>query len=242
MSKINIIKLKSVDSTNSYAMQNISNLNDKDVIVADYQFAGKGRQGRKWITDDSKNAYVSIVLKPDINNYPYLNLTQYLSVVLCQVLEEEYKIEPTIKWPNDILVKGAKISGILCESKTINNKISALVLGVGVNLNMNIETINKIDQNVTSLNLLLNKDIDSECFINIVLEKFFADYDEFTKLGFKYIKNDYIKRCGFLGKHIKIRSNTGIEEYIAVSINDDGTLNVSNKEDNNIKIISGDLI
>lgn len=242
MSNINILKLTSIDSTNLYAMQNLSNLNDKQVITADYQLSGKGRQGRKWISDDSKNAYISIVLKPDTENYPYSNITQYLSVVLCQILEEEYKIKPSIKWPNDILIDGNKISGILCEAKNKNNKIEALVLGFGVNLNMERETLEKIDQKATSLKLLLNKDIDSDHFINIVLEKFFDKYDQFSNRGFKYIKDDYVKRCDFIGKQINIKSNDGIKEYYADSINEDGTLEVLDSKGLRTKIISGDLI
>lgn len=242
MSNIKILKLESIDSTNSYAMQNLSDLNDKQVITADYQSAGKGRQGRKWVSDNSSNAYVSIVLKPNISEYPYSNVTQYLSVVLCEVLEENYKLKPKIKWPNDILIDGFKISGILCEAKTKNNKIEALVLGFGVNLNMEKETLEKIDQKATSLKVLTNNHIDTDYFINTVLELFFAEYDQFVKLGFKYIKDDYVERCDFIGKQIKIKSIDGVKEYFAEGIDGDGTLVTTNKEGNKTKILTGDLI
>lgn len=242
MDNVDILKFDTIDSTNLYAMQNLEVLKDKQVIVADYQTAGKGTHGRKWISDNSRNACVSIVLKPKIENYPYSNLTQYLSVILCEVLENEYNIKPGIKWPNDIFVEGAKIAGILCEAKNKNNKIEALVLGFGVNLNMDKDELEKIDQKATSLKVLIDEDIDVNAFIKSVLEKFFKEYEIFSKEGFKYIKDRYIKRCGFLGKDIKIKSNDEIQEYIAKEIDDDGTLTVLDKDNKKIKIISGGLL
>lgn len=242
MDNVDILKFDTIDSTNLYAMQNLEGLKDKQVIVADYQTAGKGTHGRKWVSDNSRNACVSIVLKPEMENYPYSNLTQYLSAILCEVLEEEYKVKPEIKWPNDIFVEGAKIAGILCEAKNKNNKIEALVLGFGVNLNMDKDELEKIDQKATSLKVLLDKDIDVEEFIKSVLERFFEEYEIFSKEGFKYIKDRYIKRCDFLGKDIKIKSNDEIQEYIAKEIDDDGTLTVLDKDNKKIKIISGGLL
>lgn len=242
MNKIDILKLDTIDSTNLYAMQNLGNLKDKQVIVADYQTAGKGTHGRKWISDNSRNACVSIVLKPEIENYPYSNLTQYLSAILCEVLEEKYKVKPEIKWPNDIFVEGAKMAGILCEAKNKNNKIEALVLGFGVNLNMDKDELEKIDQKATSLKVLLDKDIDVEEFIKSVLERFFGEYESFSENGFKYIKDRYIKKCNFIGQNIKIRSNEGFKEYFAHGVNDDGTLTVLDKDNKKINIISGGLL
>ena len=81
------IRLDEIDSTNKYCLEHLEELDDKTVVIADKQFDGKGRQGRKWVSDDSKNAFVSIVLKPEQcttnRSYPLTSLTQYLSVIIC---------------------------------------------------------------------------------------------------------------------------------------------------------------
>ena len=115
---MSIIKLKEVNSTNLYAKEHLSELADKTVIIADRQTNGRGRFDRVWVDLGGDNLFMSIVLKPSdkfLNVYP--NLTQYLSVVVCKVLEH-YGLQPNTKWPNDVLIKGKKISGILSETVT----------------------------------------------------------------------------------------------------------------------------
>ena len=158
MSKYTIITLDEAPSTNSWALENISCIDDGTVVYTANQTAGRGRYNRKWVCDESDNIYMSLVLKPKkSDNYPYTNLTQYLSVIVCEFLNSEFSINARIKWPNDILVNGAKISGILAEAYTHNNKIEAVILGLGLNVNMKQETLNKIDQKATSISVVTGK-------------------------------------------------------------------------------------
>ncbi len=244
MSNFKIEKLESIGSTNAYAIKNIDSLEDKHVIATKHQTAGKGRQGRTWLSDGSSNAYVSIVLKPNklLKNYPYSNLTQYASVIICKVLEKKYNLSPTIKWPNDILVDGAKIAGILCEAINKNNNIDALILGFGVNLNMQLNTLLAIDQKATSLNLLTEKTIDADGFIEDVLSEFFENYENFINIGFPYIKKEYKEKTNFIGKETKIRTTGGIKEYLIIGINNDGTLEAKDENGHQIKILTGDIL
>ena len=87
MSKYTIVTLEEVHSTNSYALEFLPSFEDKTIIFTTHQTLGRVRYDRKWICDDSENLYMSIVLKPEKNqNYPFPNLTQYLSVSVCKVL------------------------------------------------------------------------------------------------------------------------------------------------------------
>jgi len=168
----NILHLNEVRSTNAYAMENLADLPDRLVIVADVQTAGRGQFDRKWFSDVVGNVYLSIVLK----NLPLTNLTPYMAEVICQVLRG-YEVEPGIKEPNDVLVGGRKIAGILSQSSTRGSKLNGIVVGAGVNLNLTEHDLEKIDQPATSLNLLLGMDVDRDIFIGKVLEKFFSGYD-----------------------------------------------------------------
>ena len=185
MSKYSIITLDKVSSTNSYALENISNLADRTVIYTPHQTSGRGRYNRVWVSDDSENIYVSFVLKPEeIDNFPFVNLTQYLSIILCRFLENEFSLTPSIKWPNDILIDGYKISGILAESFMQKNELKGVVLGLGLNVNLKKETIEKIDQKAVSLFTLTGCKYAPKVLLEKICNMFFKDYDAFiTKIA-----------------------------------------------------------
>lgn len=243
MSKYTIVTLDEVHSTNSYALEHIRSFEDKNVIFTPHQTSGRGRFDRKWICDDSENIYMSIILKPEnVTEYPFPNLTQYLSVALCKVLEREFGLKPSIKWPNDILVDNAKISGILAESHVENNQINAIVLGLGLNVNLKKETLEKIDQNATSIGYLTDRRYDVEKVLRMICDEFFSNYDAFVKGGFEYIKTEYINRCGFLGKNIFIRETSQKKQYFAKAIDNEGLLLAVDASGNECRIITGDVL
>lgn len=244
MSKYTIVTLDEVPSTNSYALENIKFFDDKTVIYSPHQTLGRGRYNRKWISDNSENLYMSLILKPEnIISYPFINLTQYLSVILCNFLKQEFNINSQVKWPNDILVNGEKISGILAESYIEENKINAVVLGLGLNVNLSKNTLDMIDQKATSVSVLNNGQYyDSETILRKLMDSFFENYDEFVQKGFNFIKNSYISKCGFLGNKITIKEANEKKEYYAKSIDDDGLLIVNDEFNNECKIITGDIL
>ena len=243
MSKYIIVTLEEVESTNSYALEHIHSFDDKTVIFTSRQSFGRGRYNRKWISDETENLFMSFVLKPEnIKDYPFPNLTQYLSICVCNVLEKQFGIIPTIKWPNDILVESAKISGILAESFMEKNKISGIVLGLGLNVNLKKETIEQIDQKATSIGYLTGQIQNVEKILKNICDEFFENYDSFIKEGFEYIQDDYIRRCNFLGKNISIREAQEKRNYFAKSIDRDGLLIAIDEQDRECKIITGDVL
>ncbi len=243
MSKYTIITLDEAPSTNSWALENVSNLDDGAVVFTTHQTDGRGRYNRKWVFDNSDNIYMSIVLKPkDVKCYPFANLTQYLSVVVCKFLNSKFALDAKIKWPNDILVNGAKISGILAETYTNNNKIEAVVLGLGLNVNMKHETLEKIDQKAVSISELLRGYYDCDKLVRDLLDLFYLGYDEFVSLGFNAIKDYYVSKCDFLGKNIFIRENEGKKSYFAKAIDENGLLIAIDENMKECKIITGDLL
>lgn len=234
--------LKSINSTNTYALDNFDELDDFTIISADEQTQGKGRFERKWFSSASENVYLSFILKPENKSY-LSNLTQYLAVVLTKVMDS-YDVQATIKWPNDVLVRGKKISGILCESKLVHNQVLGVVLGIGVNLNMSQDEISLIDKPATSLNLEINKNIDKQKFLLHLIKEFEKDYQNVVDFGFPYFKDEYFKRIEFLGKEVFIQQREGAtrEKYFVKSIDENGSLLVLDKNGVEKKIFSGDLM
>jgi BirA family transcriptional regulator, biotin operon repressor / biotin---[acetyl-CoA-carboxylase] ligase len=184
MTLFNLKYFEELESTNTYAMKNLAVLNDRDIIIASKQTAGRGQFDHKWLSDKDNNVYMSIVLKPtlELNDIPMTNFSQYMAVVICRILAG-YEVNAEIKWPNDVLVDGKKIAGILCESSIQGKKLNGLVIGVGINLNLEQNDIETIDQPATSLNLLIKNPIDKDLFIDKLIYEFFKNYESFLKQG-----------------------------------------------------------
>lgn len=240
---MNIIHLDEVNSTNLYAKQNLEILSDRTIVIADKQTNGRGRFDRTWIDLGEGNLFMTIILKPSSSfNEVYANLTQYLSVVLVKILEE-YGLSPKIKWPNDVMVNDAKISGILSETVMQGSNFKGIVLGIGVNLNADKGDLKQIKERVaTALNIELNREyIDKKLFTEKLLNEFFKNYEEFLKLGFSMIKKEYVQKCNFLNKEISVQVFNQKKSGIAKRINDNGELVL---EKNNIEFIltMGDIL
>lgn len=239
---MNIITLEEVDSTNIYAKTNLEALDDKTVIRALRQTSGRGRLSRTWVDLGEGNIFLSFILKPS-NNFSetYSNLTQYLSVVLCKIFEG-YDLQAQIKWPNDVLIDGKKIAGILSETIMQGQKFKGIVLGIGINLNAKQEDINNIpDKIATAFNIELGHTIDADLFVEKLVEEFYKNYDKFLAKGFEFIKSDYISRTHFLGSEITIKGFSDIKRGIAKEINNRGELVL---EDNKTEFVLtiGDIL
>lgn len=240
---MNIVRLEEVESTNSFAKANIDMFGDKTSIVTKRQTSGRGRLNRSWIDLGNSNLFLSIVLKPsDTFEEFYPNITQYLSVCVCKVLEN-YGLKPQIKWPNDVLVNGAKIAGILSETVMQGIKLKGIVLGIGVNLNATKEKLENIpDKIATSLNLETGNEINLKEFLDKLLEEFFKNYDEFLKIGFPLIKEDYINRNCFLNKNLDVKVFNNIKTGLAKEITDKGELVLIDKNNEEMVLTIGDIL
>ncbi len=220
-----IINFEQIDSTNTYAKREMASLCDKTVISADFQTAGRGRFDRSWVNVGVENIYMTIVLKPSEQIEPnFACLTQYLSYCLCAELEK-LGLSPQIKWPNDVLIEGKKVCGILAETIIKNGKLKGIALGIGVNLNVESSKIQEIDRPATSLNLHLNKQVDKTVFMNNLLQTFFAGYETFLEKGFVGIK-DFYEKHSFIVENspVKFAVFDKIIEGVFVGFDIDGTL------------------
>ena len=237
-----LLFLDVVDSTNKYVKEHLDELEDKTVVYAGVQTAGRGRMQRKWNSNSGENIYASIVLKP-LNELKevYSNLTQYLSLILAEVFEE-YNILPKIKWPNDVRINGKKISGILAESVLEGNDLKGIVLGFGVNLNCKKDDVEKIDQPATSLNIETGMKIDREIFLKKVVDKFCLRYNKFIEEGFLLIKEDYIRRAEFLNTTVTVKVFDKEITGIAKEITDNGALKIVDKNNKEHVLLIGDIL
>ncbi len=128
--KLNITKLKTTPSTNTYARENASSLTLPSLIIADKQTAGRGRRGNSFYSPENTGLYMTLLFEIE-KTIPLI--TPAAAVAICSVIENKFNLNPKIKWVNDIFLNDKKICGILSECFTANGK-TMIALGIGINL------------------------------------------------------------------------------------------------------------
>ena len=153
---------ETLDSTNTYAVQHYDDLSDGDLVVAKEQTAGRGRLNRKWISTEG-NLFASFVIKEPFEEPFYATMVSSLSVVAA--IKKLYpEVNPVIKWPNDVIIDGRKICGILCEGVIRDGALKGIICGIGVNLNLTQEALDTIDQPAISLSVVTGEKINLKKF------------------------------------------------------------------------------
>jgi BirA family biotin operon repressor/biotin-[acetyl-CoA-carboxylase] ligase len=131
----NLLLFDSLPSTNDLAHQMAeSGAEEGTTIVAREQTAGRGRQGRRWLSPAGQGLYLSLILRPRIKAADAARLTLSSAIAVAETLLEQFAIKPDIKWPNDILVRGRKICGILVECATEGESLQYAIVGIGINV------------------------------------------------------------------------------------------------------------
>ncbi|MFZ8908850.1 MAG: biotin--[acetyl-CoA-carboxylase] ligase, partial [Nitrosopumilaceae archaeon] len=133
----------STSSTQDQALKMASDIkNDGAVVVAQKQTGGKGRDGRKWISPKG-GIWLSVILRPEFDISVATLFPIASSLALAYTMEKCFNIKPELKWPNDVTLKGKKVAGILVDASLESNKIENIVLGVGINFDIEIKQIEK---------------------------------------------------------------------------------------------------
>lgn len=163
-------RFKTVDSTNNVARKLAEKGFEKVVVIAETQTNGRGRYGRTWFSPKG-GLWFSIILKPKINPNEAFKLSFLTALSIAKAIKELYNLEATIKWPNDILVNGKKVCGILSETKIKNEELEFIILGIGVNANIPAESFPKeLRDTSTSLKILLGKNISTTILLQEILD------------------------------------------------------------------------
>lgn len=224
--KVTQIHLEKVNSTNTYAKENYSHFDLGEItrITADEQTAGRGRFTRSWISPKGENIYLTYFFTMDKKVMDLNNLAQILSLSITKLLNK-CGLSPHIKWPNDVLVNGKKIAGILCETIDLQDRFG-VILGTGINVNMAKEALDQIDQPATSLFVELEKKLDFDPLIKQLEAFFLEDYQLFRRDGFKPFYMSYDALLTHKGKPISLKQNGQVISGTLHSLNPDGRLNI----------------
>jgi len=237
---------KEITSTNDVAFELARNgALDGTVVIADSQTDGRGRLQRKWISPPGLNLYISVILRPVIPAKDAPLFTLVSSVALAETIRNE-GANPSIKWPNDIFIEGKKVAGVLTEMQTKGDQAEFVVVGIGVNINMKKENLNKemreIAEIATSIGEATGRKIDRSAFTAGLINNLEKWYKKFQMQGRKSIIEEWMKMCGTINRRVKVKFNEKEIEGIACRVDENGYL-VLRKDDGTIEtIVAGDVI
>ncbi|WP_299094147.1 biotin--[acetyl-CoA-carboxylase] ligase [uncultured Metabacillus sp.] len=212
------------------------------IVVADQQTSGRGRMSRVWYSPSGTGIWMSMIIRPKIpiNRTPQLTLLTAVAIV--QAIEELTPLKPDIKWPNDILLNGKKIVGILTELQAEADQVHSVIIGTGINVNQTKEDFPEELQNVaTSIKVETGSDWERAQFIQTILLKFEGLYSLFLSQGFKPIKLLWESYAISLQKTIIARTLKGTIEGKAIGIDDDGVLLIEKNDQSIERIYSADI-
>lgn len=217
---------ESIGSTNIEAFQlATAGAPEGTIVLADSQNAGKGRMGRAWSSPSGKNVYISVILRPTIPPYLAPRLTIVTAVALSDTLKDAGVPEHRIKWPNDILVKDKKLSGILTEMKGDTDAIEFIITGIGININATLDDYPpELHSTVTSLNIILNRITDRNDFIALLLSNFEKNYNRFLQGEFSGILTTWKEQADIVNREIKVQQFNEIFSGRVIDLNEDGNL------------------
>ncbi len=240
--KINFIFLDTLDSTNTYCKKISESEFTKDtVVIADTQSQGKGTKGRSWISPKGKGLWFSILLKPSIK----LNDINFLTILTSTALYNTFLylgINTKIKWPNDIYLNSKKLCGILTESKISKNKVEYVIIGIGINVNLELSDFSDELKNIaTSLLISTVKYFEREDILSIFLENFYEQYNELLNGNKDNILRIYKNNSLILNREVNLEYKNSIRKVIPMDILEDGSLLIKNSNDEIEKIISGEI-
>ncbi len=236
----------SVDSTQNQAMKMASEqANHGTLIVAEKQTSGKGRLGRKWISPRG-GIWLSIILHPkfDISVITLFPIASALA--LSNAIEKTLDIKSELKWPNDITINGKKVAGMLVDASIESNKIENMILGVGINYNVEVKQIEKLLKatpnfyGVASLSEH-NKIVKPVLLVQSFLFELEEIYNLLNNGNTKKIIRDWTKKSSTIGQNIVVNSEDGKIKGKAIKIDDDGALVILTNRKNK-RITSGDVI
>jgi BirA family transcriptional regulator, biotin operon repressor / biotin---[acetyl-CoA-carboxylase] ligase len=222
-------EIRYVESTPS--TQNIAHQWAKDgapegaVVIAEEQVNGRGRMGKTWHSPPRTGIWMSLILRPPISLAEASQLTLLASVGVQEAISKETNLPTKIKWPNDILVQGKKVCGILTEIRGEQDRIHYVIMGIGMNVNTEAKDFPEELANVgTSLAMETGRKIHRASLVAVLLKELEQYYLLYLQQGFTPIRKKWEEKAGMLGQVITARSTQSTITGLAEHLNEQGAL------------------
>jgi BirA family transcriptional regulator, biotin operon repressor / biotin---[acetyl-CoA-carboxylase] ligase len=234
----NFVYCDEVDSTNTTLLTSKDFSHNGTVLLSEFQSKGRGRKDRTWISSAGQNLTFSILFKNDISEHNINIINFAASLAVAQSIENLFQLDVELKWPNDVLVQKKKIAGILLESTSKANKISKVVVGIGINVNQP-NFPGKFDIQPTSIRREFKLSVSRERLLSELLNIYENFLDMMGNKPGK-ILDDWRARCKMMGEKVKIIENDKIKTGVFEDIDENGYL-ILKVGDKREKIHYGDV-
>lgn len=212
------------------------------VVVADRQSAGRGRLGRRWESPPGVNLYASVVLRPTIPPRHAAQLTFLSAAAVARCVEESTGLRPTVKWPNDVLLGGRKVAGLLNELDAETERIHYLILGIGVNLNMRADQFPAdLRYPATSLAIETGRTVERLAFTRLLLGHLDRLYREYRARGFAPVLEAWQAFFDLVGRPVEVDCQEYRISGQVLGLDADGALVLRLAGGMEQRVLSGDV-
>jgi BirA family biotin operon repressor/biotin-[acetyl-CoA-carboxylase] ligase len=234
---------QTLDSTNSKAYQlALNGAEEGEVVVSESQEKGRGRLGRQWFSPPYLNLYLSVILRPKISPHQASLNTLMAAVATADAIKKFSGLRPLIKWPNDILLRDRKVAGLLNEIHSETDRIHFVILGIGVNLNMDEKMFSKEIRTVaTSLKIEMGQTVSRKAFLQFFLQELERWYSIFLEKGSAIILKAWRDRAHIKGRQVKVTSFGKTVAGIAIDVDSDGALILETEDGKRKRVVAGDI-
>lgn len=242
-SLIKRIHFQKIDSTNTWAKQNVDQIEKGHItlVTAAEQATGRGRHKHHWISPADQNIYASFVFFLNLKQQNLGNIPQILALTAVLTLQK-YGVQAEIKWPNDLLINGKKLAGVLCETFQKDQEL-VFIAGMGLNVNMKDEELKKIDRPATSLLAETRKETDKELLLNDLSLAFKANLERFLKEGFDPFYDSFRNAlCYKESDAVQFHNHQKLFKGSFEKINPDGSLKLLLEDGSSKTFSSGEFI
>jgi BirA family biotin operon repressor/biotin-[acetyl-CoA-carboxylase] ligase len=212
------------------------------VVFAESQTRGRGRLGRKWISPGRKGLWFSVLLRPDLRPQETTQMTVASATALRRAIEAVTGLQLEIKWPNDILIRGKKVAGILTELSAELDRVRHVILGIGVDVNLSAgEFPAELRKLATSLRIETGRVISRAELATRILRELDADYARICGGGFAKVADEWEAHCKTIGRDVAIQIGERRIRGRAESLDDDGALLLRTEHGHLERVIGGDV-
>lgn len=233
-----VVRYAAVSSTMDAARDlAIGGAEEGTVVLAEKQTGGRGRLGRRWLAPPGTSILMSIVLRPPIEKLTALNMVAALAVA--RAIEQATGLEARIKWPNDVLIDSRKVCGILLETDIARDKVNWVIVGIGLNVNLDVAALPEMPTPPTSLSTALGRKVDKEELLRALLLQLDKLYQ--ALLAGQPVRQLWLERLDTLGKEVTVTIGDTVERGVAESVDDQGSLLLRRADGSLAVIVAGDV-
>jgi BirA family biotin operon repressor/biotin-[acetyl-CoA-carboxylase] ligase len=240
----NVIYLKTVGSTNEHAFGLAARgAPEGTVVLADEQRKGRGRLQRVWQSPPGRNIYTSVVLRPPFKAAVAPRITLMAGVAVADCLGEYVTEGVSLKWPNDVLIGGRKVCGILTEMKAIGDQVDFVIVGIGLNVNMRRE---EFDREIRSRATSVLEETGAAASRQDLAVRLYRSLEKWYKTllegGFPPVRERWLACAGIQGKKIRTGPGEDAQHGEVLGVDEDGALLIADDHGRRQRVITGDIV